>query len=111
MFAEWFPQATIVTSALECVARLPEAWDTVYLDYNLSGQWVEELGCEDNGIAVVTRIAQNRPEHLLNAKLIIHTSDSRRGAIMASVLSKAGYNAEHIPYWRLLREIESGAEQ
>lgn len=100
-FRRRYPDAVIVATAPDCIERLAEPWDLIYLDHDLGGNKLPDSDSEDCGMVVVRHIIEHEPQQLKATEFIIHSANAHRGRIMAVDLTRAGYNAVWKPYTSL----------
>jgi hypothetical protein len=102
-FRRRVPRAVTVETAEECIARLEDgardparpAWDLVFLDHDLGGEFFVESERPDTGMEVVRWVLVHRPRV---GKFVVHTHNLPAGDEMERLLVEAGYDAIRIPF-------------
>ena len=94
-FKRSYPDAAIVTTAMDCIAAMEKrAFDVVFLDHDLGGQSFVDSGDSDCGMAVVRWICSPlRPVDPV-ALYIVHSRNPQGAAKMGKALRrKKGFNS------------------
>ena len=98
VFLQWNPGATWIQTAEECVAKLAELWDEVYLDHDLGGEQFVDVERPDCGMEVVRWLCKEPRSHLIATKFIIHSHNLAAAMMMVLLMRETGYNSEFLPF-------------
>ena len=98
LFQAEHPDAVWVQTVPECLARLAEPWDEVYLDHDLGGESFVDHEREDCGMAVVRWLCEAERPHLKTTHFIIHTLNPHAACIMVFYLQTMGFWVEQRPF-------------
>ena len=102
-FLALVPHGHWVETAADCIARLAEPWDVVFLDHDLGGMAFVDPQEEDTGSGVVRWVVANRPAV---GRFIVHSLNQGAAEQMVADLQAAGYPAEYRPgAWTNAHEI------
>ncbi len=93
-FLALVPHGHWVETAADCIARLAEPWDVVFLDHDLGGMAFVDPEEEDTGSGVVRWVVANRPRV---GRFIVHSLNEGAATPMVADLQAAGYSAEYRP--------------
>jgi hypothetical protein len=92
------PEAIWIQTAEECVAKLVESWDEVYLDHDLGGEQYVDVERADCGMEVVRWLCKEERSHLAATRFIIHSHNLAAAMMMVLLMREMGYNAEFLPF-------------
>jgi hypothetical protein len=93
-FLALVPHGHWVETAADCIARLAEPWDVVFLDHDLGGMAFVDPREEDTGSGVVRWVVAQRPAV---GRFIVHSLNQGAAEQMVADLQAAGYPAEYRP--------------
>jgi hypothetical protein len=92
------PEAVWVQTARECLERLAEPWDEVYLDHDLGGEVFVDLNREDCGMEVVRWLCLEPRPHLRQTQFVVHSHNINAACAMVIHLDVAGYRVDGRPF-------------
>jgi len=92
------PEAVWIQTAEECIAKLAESWDEVYLDHDLGGEHYVDVDRHDCGMEVVRWLCKEPRSHLIATQFIIHSHNLAAAMMMVLLMRETGYNAEFLPF-------------
>jgi hypothetical protein len=98
IFLKRNPDAIWIQTAEECVAKLVESWDEVYLDHDLGGEQYVDVERSDCGMEVVRWLCKEERSHLSATRFIIHSHNLAAAMMMVLLMREMGYNAEFFPF-------------
>ena len=101
------PHGHWVETAADCIARLAEGWDIVFLDHDLGGEIFVDPRQEDTGSGVVRWVVANRPAV---GRFVVHSLNEAAAVQMVADLRAAGYPADYVPGAWMTADIIVGAE-
>jgi hypothetical protein len=97
-FLAVYPHAVWVETARECLDRLGEPWDEVYLDHDLGGEIFVDLNRDDCGMAVVRWLCLEPRAHLKATRFVVHSHNESAAWIMVMQLRAVGFSARACPF-------------
>jgi hypothetical protein len=97
-FLEVRPDAVWVQTVEECLGRLEEPWDEVYLDHDLGGEIFVDLNRDDCGMAVVRWLCLTPREHLKATRFVVHSHNESAAWLMVMQMQAVGFVARACPF-------------
>jgi hypothetical protein len=97
-FLEVYPDAVWVQTVQECLGRLEEPWDEVYLDHDLGGEIFVDLNREDCGMAVVRWLCLAPRDHLKATRFVVHSHNESAAWLMVVHMQAVGFVARACPF-------------
>lgn len=97
-FLEGNPLATWVQTARDCIERLGDPWDEVFLDHDLGGEHFVDVDRPDCGMEVVRWLCKEPRSHLASTRFVIHSHNLTAALMMVLLMRETGYVAEFQPF-------------
>lgn len=97
-FRKNYPSAVWVQTATECIAKLSEQWDMIFLDHDLGGDVYVDSSIENCGMEVVRYLYKNFQEHLQYTQFIVHSYNTPAAFSMVDSIREAGYSVIYKPF-------------
>jgi hypothetical protein len=110
LFLRRHPEAIWVKTVAECLLRLTETWDEVYLDHDLGGKIYVDTAQSDCGMEVIRWLSREPRPHLRQTSFVIHTHNAPAGLLMVVQMHAGGFKAEFRPFGLDLVRLPSGDE-
>lgn len=98
VFLDRNPEAVWIQTARECIAKLTEPWDEVYLDHDLGGEHYVDVERDDCGMEVVRWLCREPVAHLIETPFVIHSHNLAAALMMVLLMRETGYRAEFLPF-------------
>lgn len=98
VFLDRNPEAIWIQTARECIAKLTEPWDEVYLDHDLGGEHFVDVERDDCGMEVVRWLCREPVAHLIETPFVIHSHNLAAALMMVLLMRETGYRAEFLPF-------------
>lgn len=98
VFLDRNPEAIWIQTARECIAKLTEPWDEVYLDHDLGGEHFVDVERDDCGMEVVRWLCREPVAHLMETSFVIHSHNLTAALMMVLLMRETGYRAEFLPF-------------
>ena len=98
IFLNVHPDAVLVATAEECIARLAEPWDEVHLDHDLGGEVFVGHERDDCGMAVVRWLCDQPRPHLKTTRFFVHSHNLNAACLMVLHLETVGYHVQVRPF-------------
>ena len=98
VFLAWNPHAIWIQTAEDCIARLEEPWDEVYLDHDLGGEQYVDVERPDCGMEVVRWLCKESRPHPNTTRFVIHSHNMAAAMMMVLLMRETGYDAEFLPF-------------
>jgi len=92
------PEAVWIQTARECIEKLTEPWDEVYLDHDLGGEHFVDVERDDCGMEVVRWLCREPVAHLIETPFVIHSHNLAAALMMVLLMRETGYRAEFLPF-------------
>jgi hypothetical protein len=97
-FLAVYPEAVWVRTAEQCLERLEEPWNEVYLDHDLGGEVFVDLSREESGMAVVRWLCLTSRAHLKATRFVVHSHNMNAAWLMVMQLQAVGFKARACPF-------------
>jgi hypothetical protein len=100
LFLAEHPETVWVQTAEQCLALLEQPWDEVYLDHDLGGEILVDLGRDDCGMAVVRWLCLAPRAHLKGTRFVVHSHNRGAAWLMVMQLQAEGFQVQARPFGR-----------